>query len=289
MARIVDKDTRLIDIDFGPVTVATARTAGNPLPTSVTAGGNGVKQLLRIDDPTGNPPGSFIQYSRIDLEFMTMNNEVMMPVDVSVQRTSPVPLGGVVNGNYYDQIEEYIYIFSRPLNNEEVSNSALAFDSMRRLGLDRSQNIAGADIGGLGTGIPTHEQTIYAEKRMYSYPRGLIASATNGGLTPPFGAGTVNEITGMPVLDSVTTWGTMSAITGPNLHCYRVVINLTQNFATLPPPSTFTNQGLDGSANLDFPPVNITFMCKDPKFTEGQYLTRLANAMNNLPEDGPTS
>lgn len=289
MARIVDKDTRLIDIDFGPVSVNLARPAGDTSPAVVTTGQNGVKQLLRIDGPTGNIPGSFIQYQRIDLEYMTMNNEVMMPVDVSVQRYSPVPFGNVLNGNFYEQIEEFIYIFSRPLNNDVVSSASAAFDDLRRLGLDRSQSF-NSNLGGIGTGIPSHEQTIYAEKRMYSYPRGLIASATNGGLQPPaVPPGQVNEVTGMPVLDSVTTWGTMSAITGPNLHCYRVVINRTQNFGTLFAPSQFTNELVEGLSQIEFPAVNITFMCKDPKFTEGQYLTRLANAMNNLPEDGPSA
>ena len=89
----------------------------------------------------------------------------------------------------------------------------------------------------------------------------------------------------MPVLDSITTWGTMSTITGPNLHCYRVVINRTQTFAT----NDFTNVALDGVSSLRFPPVNITFVCTDPKLTEGEYLTRLANAMNTIPIDGDTA
>ena len=285
MARILDKDTRLIDCDFGPVTVACGRDATNLSPNAVTTGQNGVKQIIRLDGTTGAIPGSFVQYSRIDLEYMTMNNEVMMPVEVSVQRTSPVPLGYNNNGNTFDQIEEYIYIFSRPLNNENLENIAASLEDLRKLGLDRSQNVTTA-LGGIGTGIPTHEQTIYAEKRMYSYNSQLMATQTNGALIP--GNPSYNELAGMPVLDSVSTWGTLSAITGPSLHCYRVVINRTQNFPGVG-ANIFTNEALIGESSLAFPPVNITFLCKDPNYTEGEYLTRLANAMNNIPEDGPTA
>lgn len=285
MARILDKDTRLIDCDFGPLTVACARAATNLSPSNVTTGQNGTKQLIRLDDTTGATPGSFVQYSRIDLEYMTMNNEVMQPVEVSIQRTTPVPLGYNNNGNSFDQIEEYIYIFSRPLNNETIENNPAALEDLRKLGLDRSQNVI-TSLGGIDTGIPTHEQTIYAEKRMYSYSSQLMATVNNGALVS--GNPLYNELAGMPVLDSVTTWGTMSAITGPSLHCYRVVINRTQNFPGVG-AGIFTNEALDGESSLAFPPVNITFLCKDPNYTEGEYLTRLANAMNNIPEDGPTA
>lgn len=291
MARIVDKDTRLIDCDFGPLTVSCSRPAGNTQPTSVTQGGNGSGQLIRFADTFGIR-GSFIQYTQVDLSMMTMNNEVMQPVEVSVQRTSPVPLGSNSNGNDFDQIEEFIYIFSRPLNNEYLSDPSIGVENLRSLGLDRSQTI-NTGVGGEDAGIPTHEQTIYAEKRMYSYNSQLMATQNNGALTPtdlaavpPF----VNPyvaIAGMPVLDSVTTWGTMSAITGPQLHCYRVVINRTQ---TLPAGGDiFTAQALDGLSSLQFPPVNLTFLCKDPNYSEGEYLTRLANAMNSIPEDGRTA
>lgn len=291
MARIIDKDTRLIDVDFGPLTVGTNRPPGATQPATVTSGGNGIGQLIRLADTFGIR-GSFIQYQSVDLSMMTLNNEVMQPVEVSVQRTSPVPLGFSNNGNNFDQIEEYIYIFSRPLNNDYISGSGISIENLRSLGLDRTQTV-NTGVGGDDTGIPSHEQTIYAEKRMYSYSNQLMATQLNGGLTPtdlsatpPF-TNPYESIAGMPLLDSVTTWGTMSAITGPQLHCYRVVINRTQ---TLPVGGDiFTAQALDGSTSLAFPPVNITFLCKDPNYSEGEYLTRLANAMNNIPEDGRTA
>ncbi len=257
MARIVDKDTRLIDVDFGPLTVSCSRPAADTQPNSVTKGQNGEKQLIRFADTFGIR-GSFIQYTQVDLSMMTMNNEVMQPVEVSVQRTSPVPLGSNQNGNTFDQIEEYLYIFSRPLNNEALADPGVGIDDLRSLGLDRTQTIV-SRIGGLEAGIPTHEQTIYAEKRMYSYNSQLMATQTNGELTPDDpNTGFVNplgvSIAGMPVLDSVTTWGTMSAITGPQLHCYRVVINRTQ---TLPlGANAFTAQAFAGLSSLNFPPVN---------------------------------
>lgn len=282
MARIVDKDTRLIDVDFGPVATVLARAANDPSATSATSSLNGTLQLLYYASPANPLPGSFIQYQQIDLSFMTKNNEVMQPTEISVQRTSPVPLGFNYNGNDFDQIEEYIYIFTRPLNNSDWLGPGAppTFEDLRELGLDRSQTIS--QIGGVDAGIPDHQQTIYAEKRMYSYSSNLGATQTNGGLSSnPF----YYNIYGMPVLDSVTTWGTMSAITGPQLHCYRVVINRTQEMLF---PEVVAST-YDGSSSLRFPPVNITMLCRDPKLTEGEYLTRLANAMNSIPEDGPTA
>ena len=284
MARIVDKDTRLIDIDFGPVFIAMTRTAGSFAPTSITFGQNGVDQILGYSDtPSGsNLAGSFIQYSQIDLSHMTLNHEVMQPVEVSVQRTSPVPLGSHVNGNNFDQIEEYIFVFSRPLNNAGITfPNTPNFESFRNVGLDRSTGASAANA-------PTHQQTIYAEKRMYSYTSQTAATVTNGELQPPPANVAYNSIYGMPSLDSVTTWGTMSAITGPQLHCYRVVIMRNQGFSILD-PALWTNVPFDGTTSLNWPPVNITFLAKDPNYTEGEYLTRLSNAMNNIPINGDTA
>ena len=79
---------------------------------------------------------------------------------------------------------------------------------------------------------------------MYSYNESLGATQGNGGLIPttvgsfegsvgqggplvaiPAFTNANNTIMGMPVLDSVTNWGAMGAITGPNLHVYRIIIN----------------------------------------------------------------
>lgn len=247
MARIVDKDTRLIDIDFGPVATVLSRTAGDLIPASTASSGNGKQQFLYYAT-TGNPTaGSFIQYQAVDLSFMTLNNEVMQPVDVSVQRTSPVPLGFNNNGNNFDQIEEYIYIFSRPLNNQ-TNFDTIGLEDFRDLGLDRSQ-VAGAlsasaNLGGEDAGIPNQAQTIYAEKRMYSYNTNTGALQSNGEF--PANDPTYFSAFGMPYLDSVTTWGSMSTITGPQLHCYRIVINRTQTLFA----SELTVVPFDGASSL---------------------------------------
>jgi hypothetical protein len=291
MARILDKDTRLIDIDFGPIGVATTRAIGDFDPTTLSLTKNGQGQLLNAVPATVAKCGSFIQYSRIDLDFMVRNNEIVIPVDASIQRTSPVPTGTNTNGNNFDQIEEFIYVFSRPLNNTNLGENltGLYYDSLRDMGLDRSEALTdaiGTAVSG-NAGWPNQAQCIYAEKRMYSYNESLGATRTNGQLLPGPGNPTTESIMGMPVLDSVTTWGAMEGITGPNLHAYRVVINRTQTFANL--PGIFTNVDLAGETQLNFPPVSIRFLCKDPDYSEGQYLTRLANAMNNIAEDGPTA
>ena len=297
MARILDKDTRLIDIDFGPLTVGVTRGPGDLEPTAFSTAGNGVQQLLNV--LTGEAPntGSFIQYSRIDLDYMVKNNEIVIPVDASIQRTSPVPLGSNLNGNTFDQIEEYVYVFTRPLNNNELSSPTFVsgdYEDLRDMGLDRSgpltQVVSPAGFNAISgkAGWPNQSQCIYAEKRMYSYNESLGATINNGELTSPPANISYNSIMSMQVLYSVTTWGAMEGINGPNLTAYRKVVHRTQTFPAVG-AGIFTSAALGGTSSLNFPPVSIRFLCKDPDYSEGQYLTRLANAMNNIAEDGPTA
>ena len=305
MARIIDDDTRLIDIDFSEITCTAGRTAGSFIPTSGTTGRLGVSQLLNVVPANNYGTGSYIQYVRLDLDFMARNNQIVLPTEISVQRTSPVPLGYSNNGNNFDQIEEFIFILSRPLNNTNLAaaTTTTLYDQMRGMGLDGTQT-SSALSGNAGS--PTQAQTIYAEKRMYSYNESLGATQTNGqliqatvgdiaggavggGAGPPIPAvaNAYNTLMGMPTLDSVTSWGSMGAITGPNLHCYRVVINRCQSFPAL--AGVFTNELLAGETNFKWPAVSVRFLCTDPKYTEGEYLTRLANAMNSIAEDGDTA
>lgn len=283
MARIIDKDTRLIDVDFGPVTTNIARTLGSRFPDGTTGnkatfGGNGTLQFLRSED-AGTPSGSFIQFFRLDLDYMTLNNEVMQPVEVSVQRTSSVPIGTHENGNNFQVMQEYLFVLTRPLNNQEIIASANPYITFDIMGLDRGTS----SFGGLNAGGVTHEQNVYAEKRIYSFSNETSATQTNGEVTS--GDPTLNSIFTTPRLMDVNTWGTLSAITGPNLYCYRIVFIEPQAF----PGTPFENINFGGFSTFEFPPVNITFLCKDPKYSEGEYLTRLANAMNSIPEDGPTA
>ena len=289
MARIIDKDTRLIDVDFGPVETNVGREAGAYGPTSVTYSKNGVDQIIwsgTVGAFDSRLAGSFVQYQLIDLSFMTKENEVMQPINLSVQRTSPVPLGYSQDGNSFDQIEEYIFVFTRPLNNTNIANASSAvLTDFRMMGLDRAEALVGFDnIEGLNSGWPSKAQTIYAEKRMYNQGLENAATITNGALTPASG---INELIGMPTLASVTSWGSMDSITGPGLHCYRVVIDYSQTFAEI--GLTFTNETNEGATQRGWPPVNVEFLCKDPNFSEGEYLTRVANAMNSTPEGGNTA
>ena len=281
MARIVDKDTRLIDVDFGPIFIQGARdeNAAFPAPNQFVSSGPGVDQLIRFDDQDIQA-GSFIQYQMVDLSFMTQNNEVMQPVEVSVQRTAPVPYGTHENGNNYDTLQEFIFILSRPLNNNALEISAFPWTALQQLGLDYGTS----SFGGASGGGVSQEQNIYAEKRTYAWNSNLGATVANGGLIP--GNATLESQFGEPALTDVSTWGSMSAITGPNLHCYRMVFSRVQGFVA--GPTVFTNVGIGGFTTLQYPPVNITFLCKDPNYTEGEYLTRLANAMNNLQEGDET-
>lgn len=287
MARIIDKDTRLIDIDFGGLDITVNRTAGDDNPSSSTVAGNGQSQLLNAIGGSNAGVGSFIQYDRLDLSHMVMNNEVMLPVEVSVQRTSPVPLGFSNNGNNFDQIEEYVYVFSRPLNNYNLG-PASAFmtnvnqmEDLRDMGLDGSEGAG--DLSGVA-GWPTQAQCIYAEKRTYQSNMTLLASQNNGQILN--GSTAFNTLEGEMSLASVITWGSMGAITGPNLHCYRVIID---NGQSMPADPEVLPIGFDGLTDRTWPPVNVSFLCKDPNFSEGEYITRLANAMSSNAEGGPVA
>jgi len=251
MARIIDKDTRLIDLDFGPLVMNVVRPAGAQIPSGVTNSGNGQLQLINFDEGVAFNSGSFIQEQMIDLSFMTMNNEVMQPTEISVQRTSPVPLvGSHENGNNFTPIEEYIYVFTRPLNRSVFLQSDFRYESLRSLGLDRSEvDIVDKELGGLNAGIPTHEQTVYAEKRIYGFSSQYMASTNNGELVT--GNPAIATYTRTMTLDSISTWGTMSAITGPNLYAYRIVIQNLQNFAA--DDTIFSNVSYGGFTSLRIP------------------------------------
>jgi len=299
MVRIVDKDTRIVDIDFGQVVPTISRLETEQYPNSVTFAENGAEEIIRSIGAGESAGGSFIQYQRVDLDFMVRNNEVMQPVDVSVQRTSAVPNGGSYNGNITDYIEEYIWVLTRPLNHEYIENATLpynnVFNPLRTIGLDGASTLGagvGALVGGLYGGWPDQSQTIYAEKRIYGIDTGRIASVNNGILidktilSPPE-VQEYNTRSVQPMLVSQNTWGTMGAITGPNLHVYRMVLCFSQNF-NFTAPNTFVNEQYAGITSYLYPPVNVSFLCKDPNYTEGEYLTRIANAMNSIPEGGET-
>ena len=288
MARILDKDTRLIDVDFGPVTVNIQRTALSEFPdgtpgNQATFGGNGTNQFIRSDTGGSLTTGSFIQFVRLDLDYMTMNNEVMQPVEVSVQRSASTPYGTHENGNNFNTIQEFILIASRPLNNADIATSLAPYDAFNEIGLNRgTSRFGGQDAGGV-----THEQNIYAERRQYAFTNTTGATLSNGELVSQPAQTTLASIFSAPQLLDINTWGSLSAITGPNLYCYRIVYSQMQSF--LADQTIFTNVGFGGFTSLRFPPVNVAFLCKDPGYTEGEYLTRLANAMNSIPEDGTTA
>lgn len=284
MARIVDKDTRLIDVDFGPVSIFGARLPGEQFPDGnpgniFNFSGPGMDQVIR-QDADGIEAGSFIQYQRVDLSYMAENGEIMQPVEASVQRTGPVPFGSHENGNNHDAIMEYIFILSRPLNNNELAIALAPWSDLSQLGLDYGTS----QFGGASGGGVTQEQNIYSEKRTYVFNSNQGATQSNLDLVP--GNTDLNSQFGEPTLIDVTTWGSMSAITGPNLHCYRVVYSRLQGF--IAPGTLYTNVNFGGLTTLAYPPVNVTFLCKDPSYTEGEYITRLANAMNSLQQGDAT-
>lgn len=281
MARILDKDTRIIDVDFGPVTVNILRQANEQSPTGVpgseaTFGGNGTLQFIR-SDPDGEIAGSFIQFERLDLDYMTMNNEVMQPMEVSVQRTNAVPSGTHENGNNYAVLEEYLFVFTRPLNNNAITPLFDPYLFFQELALNRGST--GTIAGNYGVNF---EQNIYSEQRLYTWNTNKLTRQTTGDLVP--GNPALWTIASAPAVETVNTWGSLDAITGPNLYCYRVFVCKAQGFPA--DQTIFTAVGYGGFSTLRVPPLSISFLCKDPKYTEGEYLTRLANAMNNIPIDG---
>lgn len=283
MVRILNGGLREIDIDFGEIQFTFNRNAGSLNADILTINRSGEDQLIASIPAGITGCGSFIQYTSVDLDYMTRNNELLMPQSVNVQRTSPVPLGGGFNENITDQIEEYIFILSRPLNNTQLANFLLTqYESLRRLGLDAVSPNLPLFYTNVSKSWPDKIQTIYAEKRMYDMNLNNIATKSNGILDP---AGIAfNTLSGMPSLANVSTWGSLGAITGPNLHCYRVVIDRRQNMI-----ADFLSTPLAGQTDSQWPAVNISFICADPKATEGEYLTTLANAMSQHAIGGPTA
>lgn len=283
LAQIVDQNTRIIDVDFGTIQANVGRDLDAPFPTSVSMSLNGTADLLQNIPAGQDGGGSFIQYKRVDLSFMLKNGELMMPINVNSQRTSPVPLGSNQNGATFNQVEEYIYILTRPLNHERIlTNGRLNFEYqfLRNMGLDGCDKL-GIDLSD-DSGLPNQAQCLYAEKRIYSSNTANMATRTNGSLTAANTS--FNTLEGQMNLSSVSTWGSMGAITGPNLHCYRVVLDYSQ---TMPDLAELVARGFIGSLVRIWPPVNVSFLCKDPNYTEGEYITRLANAMSANPEGGP--
>lgn len=284
MARIIDKNTRLIDVDFGPISVNISRVLGQEFPdgtvgNTATFGGSGLNQILRTQTDTIKA-GSFIQFQLVDLDYMARNNQVMQPVEVSVQRSAAVPYGTHENGNNFVMLKEYILILTRPLDNQSLANTTATslYDFFDEVGLQRGSTSFG---GGYGVKF---EQNIYAECRQYVFSNTSGATLSNGELVTNPPQATLASIFGQPVLQDVNTWGSLSAITGPNLYCYRVIESELQGFGA--GANIFTNVDFGGFTSLRFPPVTVAFLCKDPNLTEGQYLTRVANAMNNTAEDG---
>lgn len=288
MVRILESGARLIDIDFSELQITYTRPDGSNNATAGTASRAGTKQLLNVLT-TGLNAGSFIQYQKIDLDFMVRNGEMLQPSTVTVQRTSPVPLGSITNGNLADQIEEYIVVLSRPLNNEVLENFVAGnYEFLRRIGLDGADpQVTTTTVAPQGrkAGWPNQAQTIYAEKRMYDINLNNVASQTNGQLSAdPVLNPDFLSLGGMPSLANVSTWGSMGAITGPNLHCYRIVIDRRQNI--LP---NFSAYLYVGTVDSQWPAVNVAFIAEDPEFTSGEYITRLANAMTSMPLNAPTN
>jgi len=206
MARILDQNTRLIDVDFGPVTVNIGRAALKEFPdgtpgNQATFGGNGTNQFIRSDTGGQLTAGSFIQFVRLDLDYMTMNNEVMQPVEVSVQRSASTPYGTHENGNNFNTIQEFILIASRPLNNEDLVAAINPYDFFSDMGLNRGSSFfGGQDAGGI-----THEQNIYAERRQYAFTNTTGATLSNGELVSTPAQTTLASIFSAPQLLVIVT------------------------------------------------------------------------------------
>jgi hypothetical protein len=197
-------------------------------------------------------------------------------MEVSVQRTNVVPSGTHENGNNYEVIEEFLFVLSRPLNNNDISTFPNPYSLFQELGLNQGS----VGLGG-GYGV-NFEQNIYAEQRLYQWNSTKGTTQTTGDLVA--GNPALWSIFSAPSVETVNTWGSLTAITGPTLYCYRIFVCKAQSFPA--DQTIFTAVGYGGFSTLRVPPLSISFLCKDPKYTEGEYLTRLANAMNNIPVDG---
>lgn len=220
--------------------------------------------------------GMAVYYQKIDLSQLTEEGMSFTPKAVNVQRPWTAPEGQDIASQPSINHEEYLYVFSAPLPNQDIDSDAdvLAF---RNLGLDVS--VPSTTTGWYA--YPDYEQCIFAQST-FSQVDPTNALTVMNGLTV-LGDATYPAYYAKMRVAEQNTWGSMSTILGPFLHCYRVIIYRCQNLAGL--GGTNPILGAAGSTSRRMSPVTIRIMTDDADLSEGEYLIAAANAYNKATSD----
>jgi hypothetical protein len=282
------KAQRIFDVDWGQVSLSVSRPAAAPSPTVITWSNLTDNETLLHDDQLGN----VVYFQTIDLEQLTMDGRSFNPLAIEVQRPWTAPLGSDINFLPSNRHYEYLYIFTAPLPNQEIIVNG-DLQAFKDLGLDTS-------IAGLGTSlwrgqqIPDAAQCVFAQSTISVNPIANAASVWNGTLIAADPAG-VPPVIGDPFaplmaaemqVTEVNRWGSLPAILGPKLFCYRFM--------------SYPSQALTGLVGIDNPillgqgitlrnmsPLSIKIICEEANLSESEYLVSAANAYNNANYDDP--
>jgi len=280
---------RVFDVDFGQVVQNAQRASGEYQPLSDAEG-----FLLATDDSTvlASQNGRIALYQEIDLEVLVKENRVFAPYAVEVQRPWTAPLGFDLNPNVATRCYEYLYVFSAPLANQQISSSVGEF--FKDLGLDSSIGNRGSitAIPG-GYQIPDNAQCIYAQSTISVNNLSVAASVWNGLLvadaplaTPPVQGDPYAPLQCAEMqVSEVNKWGSLPEIIGPKLYCYRFIEYPSQELSAsvLGPDNPILNG--EGLMQRNHSSLSIKIMCREVELSDGEYIIRAANAYNNANAD----
>jgi len=278
---------RVFDVDFGQVVQNANRPAGEFNPTDDSF-------ILATDNSTilEQRNGRIVLYQEIDLEVLVKENRVFAPYAVEVQRPWTAPLGFDLNPNVATRCYEYLYVFSAPLANQQISPFIGEF--FKDMGLDSSIGNRGSisAIPG-GRQIPDNSQCIYAQSTISVNNLGVSPSVWNGLLTagdpttlPPTASDPYVPLQCAEMqVTEVNKWGSLPEIIGPKLYCYRFIEYPSQELSTavLGPDNPIVNG--DGLMQRNHSSLSIKIMCREVELSDGEYIIRAANAYNNANPD----
>lgn len=282
------KAKRIFDVDWGQLTLGMARPALAPSATSVTWANMTDNETLLHD----NQLGSAVYFQTIDLDQLTMEGRSFNPMAIEVQRPWTAPLGQDWNFLPSTRHYEYLYIFTAPLANQSIITSG-GLEAFKDLGLDSSSG--GRGSGSLsGQQIPDNAQCVFAQSTISVNPMANTASVWNGtliasdpGATPPIvGDPYAPVMAGEMQVVEVNRWGSLPAILGPKLFCYRYISYPSQQMTGI---FNADNPILNatGSTARNMSSISIKIICEEANLSESEYLVNAANSYNNSNFDNP--
>lgn len=278
---MMSKAKRIFDVDWGQLTLGMTRPAGAPSATSVTWANMTDNETLLHD----NQLGSAVYFQTIDLEQLTMEGRSFNPLAIEVQRPWTAPLGQDWNFLPPTRHYEYLYIFTAPLANQRIITSG-NLEGFKDLGLDSSIGGRGSPSF-VGQQLPDNAQCVFAQSTISVNPIANAASVWNGTLVatevgppPVIGDPYAPLMAGEMQVTEVNRWGSLPAILGPKLFCYRYIAYPSQQMTGV---FNADNPILNaiGSTARNMSSISIKIICEEADLSESEYLVNAANSYNN--------